>query len=145
MHNKNKCFITIRLEGQVMLSRLRAAISAAAVLLVLPTTALTRGDWPDGPNKVWFDGLQRPDNDKNPQRDPRSRSCCGVADTVKTKFKVEMGDAVYPEDRWYAWFNEQWIAIPPEKIVQDYSPDGQPYLFMLAGTVQCFVRPKGGI
>ena len=56
-----------------------------------------------------------------------------------------MADSVYPEDRWYAWFEGAWIPIPPEKIVQDHAPDGQPYLFMLAKTVQCFVPPKGGI
>ena len=28
--------------------------------------------------------------------------------------------------------------IPPEKIVKDYAPNGQPYLFVLAGTIQCF-------
>jgi hypothetical protein len=86
-----------------------------------------------------------PTTDKHPYRDEKSRFCCGVADTVKTKFKVEPGNEKYPEDRWYAWFKEEWILIPPEKIVQDYSPDGQPYLFMLADTVQCFVRPKGGL
>jgi hypothetical protein len=64
---------------------------------------------------------------------------------VKTKFKVEMGNDVYPEDRWYAWINDEWTAIPPEKIVQDHAPDGQPYLFMLANTVQCCVPPKGGL
>ena len=64
---------------------------------------------------------------------------------MKTKFKVEPGNEKYPEDRWYAWFDDQSIPIPPEKIVQDHAPDGQPYLFMLAGIVQCFVRPKGGI
>jgi len=103
------------------------------------------GEWPDGPYKEWFQKLERPDNDKNPQRDAKSRSCCGVADVVKTKFRVESGDEKYPEDRWHAWIGEQWIPIPPEKIVKDYAPNGQPYLFMLAGTVQCFVRPKGGI
>jgi hypothetical protein len=46
---------------------------------------------------------------------------------------------------WYAWLKDSWVRIPPEKIVQDHAPDGQPYLFMLAGTVQCFVRPKGGL
>jgi hypothetical protein len=35
--------------------------------------------------------------------------------------------------------------VPPDKIVPDYAPDGQAYLFMLAGTIQCFVRPKGGL
>ena len=29
--------------------------------------------------------------------------------------------------------------FPPEKIVHDHAPDGQPYLFLLAGTIQCFV------
>jgi hypothetical protein len=77
--------------------------------------------------------------------DPKSLFCCGIADTVKTKFKVDAGNERYPEDRWYAWLKDEWVAIPSEKIVQDYAPDGQPYLFMLAGTVQCFVRPKGGL
>jgi hypothetical protein len=35
--------------------------------------------------------------------------------------------------------------VPPEKIVPDHAPDGQAYLFLLAGTIQCFVRPKGGL
>jgi hypothetical protein len=120
-----------------------AALVALSFACALPSYA--GGEWPAGPNKTWFERLQRPDNYKNPQRDHRSRFCCGVADTVQTKFKVEMGDEVYPEDRWYAWINDQWIPIPPDKTVQDHAPDGRPYLFMLAGTVQCFVPPKGGI
>ena len=67
-----------------MRSRLGTAIMAAAVCLALPTTGLAGGEWPDGPNKAWFQGLQRPDNHKNLHRDPKSRFCCGVADTVKT-------------------------------------------------------------
>jgi hypothetical protein len=35
------------------------------------------------------------------------------------------------EDRWYAWLNEKWIPIPPDKIVPSYAPDGQAYLFMM--------------
>jgi hypothetical protein len=50
-----------------------------------------------------------------------------------------------PEDVWYAWLNDTWTKIPPEKIVKDYAPDDQAHLFMLAGTNQCFVRPKGGL
>jgi hypothetical protein len=65
--------------------------------------------------------------------------------TVKTKFKVEPGDERYPEDRWYAWLKDQWVQVPPEKIVSDFAPDGQAYLFLLADTIQCFVRPKGGL
>ena len=128
-----------------MLLRVITAGLAAVITLALPSQLLAGGEWPEGPNKSWFQGLQRPDNHKNPHRDEKSRFCCGIADTVKTKFKVEPGNEKYPEDRWYAWLKEQWIPIPPEKIVQDYAPDGQPYLFLLADTVQCFVRPKGGL
>ena len=117
----------------------------AAIALFMPLKAFAGGEWPDGPNKAWFQSLERPDNHLNPMRDQMSRFCCGVADTVKTKFKVEPGDNKYPEDRWYAWIQGEWRPIPPEKIVKDYAPDGQAYLFMLANTVQCFVRPKGGL
>jgi hypothetical protein len=133
-----------------MLDRATAAvlaISAAGIALVFPVTALTRGEWPDGPNKEWFQNLQRPDNDLYPSRklDPKSLSCCGAADVVKTKFKVESAGSQYPEDTWYAWLENSWTKIPAEKIVKDHAPNGQPYLFMLAGTIQCFVRPKGGL
>jgi hypothetical protein len=64
---------------------------------------------------------------------------------VKTKFKVEPGDERYPEDRWYAWLKDEWVRVPPEKIVPDFAPDGQAYLFLLADTIQCFVPPKGGL
>jgi hypothetical protein len=124
--------------------RLFAAMIAAQSILAAAGSSEAGGEWPDGPYKEWFQSLERPDNDKHPYRDTKSRSCCGAADVVKTMFKVEAGDEKYPEDRWYAWVSNQWIPIPPEKIVKDYAPNGQPYLFMLAGTVQCFVRPKGG-
>jgi hypothetical protein len=60
-----------------------AAGMAAMVLVLLPTELLAGGEWPDSPNKAWFENLQRPDNDKNPHRqaDPKSLFCCGVADT----------------------------------------------------------------
>jgi hypothetical protein len=130
-----------------MVLRVSAAVLAATVLLTFPTGLRAGGEWPDSPNKPWFQNLQRPDNDKNPHRqlDSKSLFCCGIADTVKTRFKVEAGDERYPEDRWYAWLKDDWVVIPPEKIVQDYAPDGKPYLFVLAGTVQCFVRPRGGL
>ena len=133
-----------------MLKRVTApvlAISAAGIALAFPVTALTHGEWPDGPNKEWFQNLQRPDNNSYPSRklDPKSLYCCGAADVVKTKFKVENAGSQYPEDTWYAWLENSWVKIPAEKIVKDYAPNGQPYLFMLAGTIQCFVRPKGGL
>jgi hypothetical protein len=131
----------------IVLTRLIAAGVAAMISLALSSELLAGGEWPDGPNKPWFQNLQRPDNNQQPQRQsaPKSLSCCGIADTVKTKFKVEAGNERYPEDRWDAWLRGDWVVIPPEKIVQDYAPDGQPYLFLLKDTIQCFVRPKGGL
>jgi hypothetical protein len=46
-------------------------------------------EWPDGPIKDYLHHLQRPDNDKHPERDKYSRTCCDAGDTVKTKFKIE--------------------------------------------------------
>jgi hypothetical protein len=129
----------------VTVLRTAAAAMVAAALLALATSSFAGGEWPDGPNKAWFKGLQRPDNAANPHRDEKSRFCCDIADTVKAKFKVEPGDEKYPEDRWYALIKDEWIPIPPEKVVKDHAPDGRAYLFMLAGTVQCFVPPKGGL
>ena len=45
--------------------------------------------------------------------DPKSLYCCGEADVVKTKFKVESTGGPHPEDVWYAWLNEAWVQIPP--------------------------------
>jgi hypothetical protein len=130
-----------------MSARIIATVLVAWIGLTFPSKLLAGGEWPDGPNKAWFEKLQRPDNYLNPHRqlDAKSLFCCGIADTVKTTFKVESGNERYPEDRWYAWLKDQWVPIPSEKIVEDYAPDGQPYLFLLADTVQCFVRPKGGL
>jgi len=124
---------------------IRAAASAALWLIYAPL-GHAGGEWPDGPYKEWFQNLRRPDNNKYPERklNPKSLFCCGAADVVPTKFKVETGDVRYPEDRWYAWIKDDWVLIPPEKIVPDHAPNGEAYLFMLAGTIQCFVRPKGG-
>jgi hypothetical protein len=133
-----------------MLNRVTTAVlslSAAGIALVFPVPALTHSEWPDGPEKEWFQNLQRPDNDAHPSRrhDPKSLFCCGAADVVKTKFRVESAGGKYPEDTWYAWLNDSWTRIPAEKIIKDHAPNGEPYLFVLAGTIQCFVRPKGGL
>jgi hypothetical protein len=105
-------------EGRTRL--MCAAILAVAIPIAFPNMALAHGDWPEGPHKHWFETLQRPDNHLHPYRqlDSKSLFCCGAADVVKTKFKVENAGDRYPEDVWYAW---------------------------LAGTIQCFVRPKGGM
>ena len=139
-------------------------VCLATISLAFPTTGLgqpspdswpensyledraKKREWPDGPNKEFLKNLLRPDNHKFLYRDKHSLSCCDAGDTVKTKFKVEReGEGKHPEDRWYAWLNDDWVIVPPDKIVPDYAPDGQAYLFMLAETIQCFVRPKGGI
>ena len=127
----------------MLLKRMAAILAAAAPLC----PAAWAHEWPAGPNKHYLENLQRPDNAKSPERwtDPKSLMCCGVADTVKTQFRIEPAGGPHPEDRWYAWLKEEWVLVPPEKIVPDFAPDGQPYLFLLAGTIQCFVRPKGGL
>jgi hypothetical protein len=124
---------------------LRAAAMTTTILIVIPEICRAGGEWPDGPMKQWFQKLERPDAHKSPWWDAKSRSCCGAGDVVKTKFRVESARGRHLEDTWYAWINNQWVLIAHDKIVRDYAPDGQPYLFMLAGTVVCFVRPKGGL
>ena len=146
-----------------MLKRFCAAVAALAVLRSVASAdyapeqppdnwpndwpPIVKREWPDGPNKEFLKNLQRPDNWKIPSRwrYPSLLSCCDAGDTVQTKFKVEQSEGPHPEDRWYAWVNGEWVLVPPDKIVPDYAPDGTPYLFMMAGTIQCFVRPRGGL
>ena len=33
-------------------------------------------------------------------------------------FRLESTGGPHPEDVWYAWLNEAWVRIPPEKIVK---------------------------
>jgi hypothetical protein len=108
---------------------LAAAALAAAMSTAVPSHA--GGEWPDGPNKLWFEKLQRPDNHLAPYRniDPKSLSCCGIADTVKTKFKVEPGDERYPEDRWYAWLKDQWVRVPRKRSFPTSRRTGKPICF----------------
>ena len=103
-------------------------------------------EWPDGPVRDFLKNLQRPDK--------KAQSCCDAGDVVKTKFKVE-GTGQHPDDQWYAWLNEKWVRIPPDRIVPGYAPDGQAYLFVREivpdmeaaslKSIACFVRPKGGL
>ena len=125
-------------------ARLRTVTMATTMMLAGPLACLAGGEWPDGPYKQWFQSLERPDAYKNPWWDAKSRSCCGAGDVVKTKFRVERAGGRHPDDTWYAWIDNDWLFIPHDKIIKDPAPNGQPYLFMLAGTVVCFVRPKGG-
>jgi hypothetical protein len=122
---------------------LAAAMLAAAICVAFPTSAPSH----DGPHKQWLESLMRPDNDRHPQRqlDRKSLFCCGEADIVRMKFRVANTDGRYPNDQWYAWLDESWTFIPPEKIIREPSPNGEAFLFVLARTIQCFVPPKGGI
>jgi hypothetical protein len=80
--------------------------------------------------------------------------CDGAGDVVATRFRVEPGDASYPENRWFAWLNDQWVFIPPNRIAPDYAPDGTARLFIMTAPnefewfewqiIACFVRPRGG-
>ena len=74
-----------------------AAAAAAATGMAVP--AIAGGEWPDGPNKLWFEGLQRPDNHLNPSRkiDQKSLFCCGIADTVKTSSRSSRATNVTPK------------------------------------------------
>ncbi len=82
----------------VFKQRIWSTLLVAVISLVFWTIALAHGTWPDGPNKQWLEGLQRPDNDQHPSRrsDPKSLSCCGAGDTVQTKYKVENSAASIP-------------------------------------------------
>ena len=113
-----------------------------------------RKQWPPGPLKDFFENLKRPDAHALPYFEGQPTSCCGAGDVVDTKFKVEHGNSKHPEDVWYAWLKNAWVQIPPEKIVPDFAPDGNAYLFTLKSyspfgepyteEIVCFVRPNGG-
>jgi hypothetical protein len=127
---------------KVCARRICASLLAAATSLTFSTAGLTHGDWPEGAHKEWFQNLQRPDNAQPPelQLDPKSLFCCGAADVVKTKFKVEPAGGRCPDDVWYGWLNDTWTKVPPEKIVKDFASNDQAHLFVLAGTI--FSQPS---
>ena len=80
-----------------------------AIAIAFPTSVAAHGDWPEGPHRHWFEGFQRPDNHLHPYRqfDQKSLFCCGAADVVKTRFKVENAGDRHPEDVWYAWLDSE--------------------------------------
>jgi hypothetical protein len=135
--------------------RATLVIAALSALTALPAAA--GGEWPDGPNKQWFKGLQRPDNHRFPDRDLDSMTCCGPGDVVKTKFRVDLATSAYPRDVWYALLDNVWVRIPDDRIVSDHAPDGQAHLFVINvateqdwgapnhNAIICFVRPRGGL
>jgi|SRR4051794_22579169 hypothetical protein len=130
---------------------------ALLLALAISSPAFGAAEWPDGPNKQFFQNLQRPDNHKRPyDQNAYSKSCCGPGDVTATKFMVQPSDQYfYPRDVWYAWLNDEWTPVPDHLIVPDYAPDGQAYLFTgrvhsVSGapsydTIICFIRPLGGL
>ena len=62
---------------------MRAGLALAATTLVASPAFAANEEWPDGPNKEFFRGLQRPD--ASPRASEFERSCCGPGDVVKTK------------------------------------------------------------
>jgi hypothetical protein len=136
---------------------MRATLVIAALSALAASPAAAGGELPDGPNKQWFKGLQRPDNHNFPDRDLDSMTCCGPGDVVKTKFRVELATSAYPRDVWYALLDDVWVRIPEDRIVSDHAPDGQAHLFVINvaaeqdwgapnhNAIICFVRPRGGL
>ncbi|TYL82241.1 hypothetical protein FXB40_47195 [Bradyrhizobium rifense] len=104
-------------------------------------------------DRKFLDHLQRPDNRPNERIDEKSKSCCTDKDAVSVEYKmVVLEGAKYPEPEWYVWIEAhnpdgtpsgyKWVKVPPEKIVEEYSPSGQAYVYLMAYTIQCFVRPQ---
>jgi hypothetical protein len=48
---------------------------SAMVIAAACAPAYTGEEWPDGPNKDFFQNLVRPDNHKRPHQDLSARSC----------------------------------------------------------------------
>jgi hypothetical protein len=109
-----------------------------------------------GGNGDWFNTLPRPDNDKNPDRDAKSKLCCTNEDvaTVQTRMELPPGGK-YEEAVWYVWINvyrangkleKDWVRVPEDKIVHERPPNGDEisaYIYlMVSGTaITCFVPP----
>jgi hypothetical protein len=112
-------------------------IALAAALLITPAYAQDvfgdpaekQTEWPDGPNKRFFQNLQRPDNylREGPNYDVNEPvSCCGAGDVVKTKFKVEPGKGPHPVDTWYAWLHDEWIKFQSRRSCRIMRRTGKP-------------------
>jgi len=133
---------------------MRATVGLLVLLLFLPfvfahehTNAVPEID------RKFLDNLQRPDNRPDERFDQKSKSCCTDKDAVKVEYKMVVPEGgKYPEAEWYVWIEShkpdgtpgeyKWVKGPPEKIVEEYSPSGQAYVYLIAHTIQCFVRPQ---
>ena len=105
-------------------------------------------------DRKFLDNLQRPDNRPDERYDKKSKSCCTDKDAVTVQYKriIREGEK-YPEAEWYVWLERYeegptptgeygWVKVPPAKIVEEYSPSGQAYVYVFGPGIQCFVRPQ---
>jgi hypothetical protein len=87
-------------------------------------------------DRKFLDNLQRPDNRPDERFSEKSKSCCTDKDAVRTEYKMVIPEGTkYPEPEWYVWIalhnpdgssaQHNWVRVPPEKIVDEYSPSGQ--------------------
>ena len=142
-----------RKRGLTPVARLvSCGIAALFVLLAGAFPAVAHEHPKDNPDSLFLDTLERPDNAANSSRNMRgtfnSRLCCTDRDAVKVDYEIVVPEgAKYPEPEWYVWIDLDGkgvtrVRVPPEKIVQDYAPTGQAYVFVLGHSIQCFVRPQ---
>ena len=127
---------------------MRSIIIAAALMITADADAYARGEWPDGPNKNWFETLRRPDVSESQGLPHKSLFCCSEGDVIRTRFKsrpTPIRTIPIRFENWYAWLDNNWTLIPHTKIVPGFAPDGRAYLFVHAKSILCFVRPKGGL
>jgi hypothetical protein len=78
---------------------------------------------------AWFKSLRQPGS---------GMSCCSKSDCERTKAEFIGG-------QWQAVVNGAWTVIPPEKLLDTMSYDGEAYVCNSpSGAIYCFVRPGGG-
>jgi hypothetical protein len=104
-------------------------------------------------DRKFLDNLQRPDNRPDDRRDKKSKSCCTDKDAVKVEYKLVVPDALCIRSLsgtcWIESYKPdgtpgeyKWVKVPSEKIVVEYSPSGQAYVYVIGRNIQCFVRPQ---
>ena len=111
----------------------RLVLAALAVMLVSGVGAQDAQHiqmYHDTPEKdAWFKSLRQPGS---------GISCCSKSDCERTKAEFIGG-------QWQAVVNGVWTVIPPEKLLDTMSYDGEAYVCNSpSGAIYCFVRPGGG-